>query len=95
MSQKLPVDGFKWIKKLPEFNEDFIKNYDEDSNKGYFLEVDVEYPKNLHNLHSDLPFFPERLKIEKCNKLVCNAYDKKNYVVHRRTLKQALTHGLI
>ena len=95
MSQKLPVDGFKWIKKLFEFNEDFIKNYDEDSNKGYFLEVDVEYPKNLYNLHSDLPFLPERLKIEKCNKLVCNVYDKKNYVVHIKALKQALNHGLI
>ena len=44
MSQKLPVNGFKWIKKLSKFNEDFIKNYDENSNKGYILEVDVEYP---------------------------------------------------
>ena len=56
MSQKFPVNGFKWIKKLTKFNEDFIKNYDENSNKGYILEVDVEYPKNLFNLHSDLPF---------------------------------------
>ena len=63
MSQKLPVDGFKWIKKLSEFNEDFIKNYDENNDKGYILEVDVEYPKNLFNLHSDLPFLPERKKI--------------------------------
>ena len=60
MSQKLPVDGFKWIKKLSEFNEDFIKNYDENNDKGYILEVDVEYPKNLFNLHSDLPFLPAR-----------------------------------
>ena len=44
MSQKLPVNGFKWIKKFYKFNEDFIKNYDEDSNKGYILEVEVEYP---------------------------------------------------
>ena len=43
----------------------------------YVLEVDVEYPKNLHDLHSDLPFLPERLKIDKCSKLVCNLYDKK------------------
>ena len=63
MCQKLPVNGFKWIKKLSKFNESFIKDYDENSNKGYFFEVDVEYPKNVFNLHSDLPFLPERNKI--------------------------------
>ena len=84
MSQKLPVNGFE-----SQFKEDFIKNYDEDSNKGYFLEVDVEYPKKLFNLHSDLPFLPERKK-NKCDKLVCNIHDKENYVVHIRALKQAL-----
>ena len=78
-----------------EFNEDFIKNYDEDSDKGYILEVDVKYPKNLHDLHSDLPFLPERMKIDKCGKLVCNLHDKNNYVVHIRSLKQALDHGII
>ena len=62
MSQKLPLDGFKWIKKWSEFIEDFIKNYNENSDNGYFLEVDVEYPKNLFNLHCDLPFLPERNK---------------------------------
>ena len=51
------LNGFEWVEDLSQFKEDFIKNYDEDSNKGYFLEVDVEYPKNLHNLHSDLPFW--------------------------------------
>ena len=76
-------------------NEQFIKNYDEDSNNGYILEVDVKYPKNLHDLHSDLPFLPGRMKINKCSKLVCNLYDKNNYVVHIRSLKQALDHGLI
>ena len=63
MSQKLPVNGFKWIKKLSKFNKDFIKNYDENSNKGYIFEVDAEYPKNLFNLRSDLPFLVERKKI--------------------------------
>ena len=55
MSQKLPVDGFKWVEEddLSNFNEIFIKNYDENSDKGYILEVDVEYPKNLHKLHSE------------------------------------------
>ena len=65
MSQKLPVDGFKWKKDMLKFNEDFIKNYDEDSDKGYIFEVDVEYPKYLHDLHTDLPFLPEKMKINK------------------------------
>ena len=97
MSQKLPVDGFEWVEKddLLKFNESFIKNYDENSDKGYILEVDVEYPKKLFNLHSDLPFLPERKKIKKCKKLVCNIHNKENYVVHIRALKQALNHGLI
>ena len=73
----------------------FCKNYDENSDKGYILEVDVEYPKNLHDLHSDLPFLRERMKVNKCNKLVYNLYDKKNFVVHIRSLKQALNHVLI
>ena len=80
---------------ISKFNEDFIKNYDEDSEKGYIFEVDVEYPKNLHDLHSHLPFLSERMKINKCNKLVCNLYDKNNFVVHKRSLKQALNHGLL
>ena len=46
-------------------------------------------------MHEDLPFLPERMKIGKCKKLVCNLYDKKNYVVHIRSLKQALNHGLM
>ena len=46
-------------------------------------------------MHSDLHFFSERMKINKCNKLVCNLYDKKKYVVHMRNLKQALNNGLI
>ena len=59
-----------------KFNEDFIKNYAEDSEKGYIFEVDVENPKNLHDLHSDLPFLPERMKMNKCNKPVCNLHDQ-------------------
>ena len=97
MSQKFPVNGFKWIKHVSKFDEDFIKNYNENSNKGYSLEADVEYPKDLLNLHGDLPFLAERKKIKKCKKLVCNINDKKktNYVVHIRGSKQALNHGLI
>ena len=95
ISQKNPVIGFEWVKKLCKFDERILKNYDENSVKGYFLEVDVEYPKNLFSLHSDLPFLPERKKTGKCNKLVCDIYDKKNCVVHVKALKQALNHGLI
>ena len=72
MSQKLPVNGFKWINDVTEIDEKFIKNYDEDSDKGYILEVDVKYSRKLHDLHSGLPFLPKRMKIDKCKKLVCN-----------------------
>ena len=65
---------------MSKCNEEFIKNYDEDSDKGYILEVNVNYPKNLNGLHEDVPFLPERMKIGKCKKLVCNFYDKKNYL---------------
>ena len=81
-------------KKLNKFIK-LIKNYDEDSDKGYILEVDVEYPEDLHNLHNDLPFMPERMIINKCNKPVCNLYGKNNCVIHMRNLKQALNPGLI
>ena len=57
MSQKLPVNGFEWVEDLSRFKEDFIQNYDENSDKGYFPEVDVEYPKKLFNLRRDLSFF--------------------------------------
>ena len=93
MSKKLPVNGFKWIDNN-EINEEFIKSYNENDNKGYILEVDVKYPKRLHKLHSDFPFLSERMKIDKCNKLVCNLFNKKKYVTHINSLKQALNHGL-
>ena len=65
MSQKLPIDGFKWIKEndLSKFNEKFIKNYNENSDKGHILEVDVEYTKKLFNLHKVLPLLPKREKL--------------------------------
>ena len=69
MSQKLPVGNFKWMEK--DGISKLINDYDENSGKGCILEVDVEYPKNLHKVHSDLPFLPERLKINKSTKLVC------------------------
>ena len=77
-----------------KFDKKFIKNYDENSDKGYIFGVDVEYPKNISMLHRDLPFLSERMKINKCIKLVCSAENKEKYVVHIRALKQALNHGL-
>ena len=82
MCKKLPVSDFKWVDDLSIFTEDFIKNYDENSDKGYILEVDVEYPENIRMLHGDLPFLPERMKINKRSKLICNVHDKENYVIH-------------
>ena len=96
MSQELPVDRFEWFEvediwiineKLKWFIK-LLKNYDEESDKGYILEANIEYLKNLHDIHSDLSFLPERMKINKCNKRVCNLYDI-------RTLKQALDHGQV
>ena len=92
MSQKLPVNGFEWVEELSKLKEGLIKFFYEDSNKGCFLEVDVGYP-NIHKLHSDLPFLPERSRIKNFNKLVCSVCDKKN--IHIKALKQVLNHGLI
>ena len=87
MSQKLPVNNFEWIKDSSQFNEDFIKNYNEES--------DVQYLEKLHELHNDLPFLPERMKIEKVEKLAANLHDKTEYAKHIRNLKQALNHRLV
>ena len=65
ISQKLPVNGFKWEDDLSRFNERFIKSYNENSNREYFLKVDVECPKTVFSSHKDLPFLPERIQLEK------------------------------
>ena len=77
MSQKLSVNNFERIEDTYQSNEDIIKNYNEESHEGYFLEVDVKYLEKLHELHNYLPFLPERMKFEK-------------YIIHIRNLKQAL-----
>ena len=87
MIRKLPVSDFHWVEDLSEIDEDFIKNYDDDSIVGYFNEADIEYPKELHSLHSDLPFLPERMEVNGCKKLICNLYDKKEYVDHIKFLQ--------
>ena len=95
MSQKLAENGFKWVENLSKCNYRFIKNYNENNDKWYILEVDVEYPKKLHNSHRDLPFLPERRYIRGVEKLICSTKDKEKYPIPLRNLKQALNHGLI
>ena len=79
------------------FDEEFIQDLDENNDKGYILEADVKYPKRLHELHSDLRFLPERIKIDKYEKLVYSLYDTKNYVNTHRSLKAGIKkiHRLI
>ena len=94
MRKKLPTVDFQWIEDISIFTEDCIKNYNENSDTGYLLLVDVNYPKDLYEKHKDLPFLPEKFKIDKTTKLSCNFKDKNNYPVHICALKQALNHGL-
>ena len=76
MSQlKLPVNNFEFVYDTSQFNEDFIKNYNEESDEGYFLEFDVQYLQKLHELHNDVPFSPERMKIQNARKLIANLHD--------------------
>ena len=95
MSQKLPVSNIKWDEDLSEFDEGFITSHNEKSKEGCFFEVDVECPKNLHELHNDLLFLPERMNIEEVEKLVTNLQDKNEYVIHIRNLKQTLNRGFV
>ena len=78
--QRPPINNFEWIKDTSKFNEDFIKNYIEESDEGYFLEVDVQYLEKLHEIHNDLPFLIERMKIEKVEKLLANLHYKTEYL---------------
>ena len=94
MTEKLPVRGFRWMDDISKIDKDFVKDYDKNNNKGYILDVDIDYPSKLKNLHSDLPFLPKRMIINNTKKLVCNLNGKKNYIVHINVLKQALDHGL-
>ena len=71
MSQKIPVNGFKWLrqKTLSKFNGDFIKKYDENGNTGYFSEVDLEHLKTLFNSHKDLPFYMKEKRLKTSKKI--------------------------
>ena len=89
MTKELPIDEYMCCDDFKKFACKFIRNYDNNSDTGYLFEVDIEYPKNLHDSHRDLPF----LAIKK-DKLLTILEDKENYVVHITALKQALNHGL-
>ena len=91
MYQPLPTGGFCWV----DIKPDKISKLAKRRSKGYLLEVDVRYPKELHNSHNDLPFMCERMKINGVEKLIPNLYYKKRYVIHIRALEQALEHGLV
>ena len=99
MSQPLPTGKFKWIDVRENKVEPkkIVETLAKNSNwgYGYLLEVDVEYPRELHNHHNDLPFLCEKIKVNRVEKLVPNLYDKEKYVIHVKALKQALDHGLV
>ena len=90
MSQKLPVSNFEWIKETSQFDEDLIKNYNKESDEGYCLQVDVQYLEKVHELQEDLSFLPERMKIEKVQKLGTNLHDKTEYVIHIKNLEASI-----
>ena len=89
MCKKQPLNNFQWDHQIDKYTSDFIRNYDENCDIGYLLDVDIEYPENLHELHRYLPFLPV-----KKDKLLTTLEDKTNYIVTLSTLKQALDHGL-
>ena len=94
LCEKLPVEGFKWMVDISRIDENFVKSYNNNSCKGYILKVDVDYPRELQDLHRDFPFLPEKIVVNNTKKLICNLQNKKDYVVHINVLKQALDHGL-
>ena len=95
MSEKLPTNGFKWlsnkeIEKL--YNNQVVQVWEKTP---CILEVDLEYPENLHDLHNDYPFCPERVECDnRVKKLIPNLRDKNNYVIHYKNLMQCLKAGL-
>ena len=91
MSRPLPTGGFKWVDIKPDDLGKLMNAKD----KGYILEVDVRYPRELHDYHNDLPFMCEGMVINGVEKLIPNLYYKKRYVIHIRVLEQALKHRLV
>ena len=78
----MPVNDLKWVEDVSEFDESFIKSHNDESDEGYFFEIDIKYLENFHNLHNDLPFSPKIMKIEKNEKLVANLHEKIEHVIY-------------
>ena len=95
MSQPLPTGEFRWINCSNWDPARLVKMFANERKYGYLLEVDVKYPKELHDLHNDIPFMCAKMKINGVEKLIPNLYDKRKYIVHIRALKQAIDHGLV
>ncbi|XP_057335464.1 uncharacterized protein LOC130674213 [Microplitis mediator] len=94
MSMSLPQSSFKWKENITHDNINTLFNAN--GSEGYILEVDLDYPINLHELHKDLPLCPEHFVPPNCKqaKLATTLYSKKNYVVHYKNLQQYLTLGM-
>ena len=104
MSQELPTHDFKWVSNVDKFTKKGISNIIRTNKRrsqrgansnGYILEVDVDYPQELHVKHNSLPFFPEKMEINGVEKLVANLFNKTKYIIHINALDQALKHGLV
>ena len=96
MSQPLPTGGFHWVELRKDWSpKTIIKELAVKKDRGYLLEVDVAYPKELHDYHNDLPFMFAKMKINGVEKLVPDLHYKKKYVIHIKALKQAIVHGLV
>ena len=91
MSQPLPTRGFKWV----DIKPGEIRKLAKGKYKGYLLEVNIRYPRELNDCHNNLPFMSERMKINGVEKLIPNLFDKKRYVIHIRALDQNIKHGLV
>ena len=98
MSQPLPTGGFHWVELRKDWKpKTIVEELLAKKDRGYLLEVDVAYPKELHDYHNDLPFICAKMKINGVEKLVSNLYYKKKYVIHIKalSLEQAIDHGLV
>lgn len=96
MMQHLPLKDFEWCQE--SFTVEQIMNLPDDGSTGYIFEVDLEYPKHLHNKHQDYPFCPENRNVPHTKnekKLLLTLFDKENYVIHFKMLKCALRQGLV
>ena len=64
ITQKISQNDFKWVEELSDFNESYINSYNKESDEGYFIEVNIQYPKNWLKLYNNFLLLPERIKIE-------------------------------